>query len=131
MPKQKRVTKGIGYVAHGHETDMLVFMGKQPGTIDLSQLMFDVGVDGLNEYVSAAYFSMYASEFSGMKKEDIGGAYFDETLSQYREHAKRQFPPLYRIKVTIEAEPIPDEKSDGLWRAWHKRMKSGKAFKTP
>lgn len=38
-----------------------------------------------------------------------------EEINDYRERAKRQFPKLYRIKLSVEIEEVDDSESEKYW----------------
>lgn len=44
-------------------------------------------------------------------------AYYRDARAEYRAESGRQFPRVYRITVTIEAEPLSDEESLAYWQA--------------
>ena len=41
---------------------------------------------------------------------------WEEYVEAYRRETGRQFPPLYRVKITVEAEQVPEEESDRYWK---------------
>ena len=38
-------------------------------------------------------------------------------IAEYRHSSGRQYPPLYRIKIVIEAEPLTDAETEAEWLA--------------
>jgi hypothetical protein len=41
---------------------------------------------------------------------------WEEYKKEYRDKSKRQYPPAYKVKITVEVEKISDADSDELWK---------------
>lgn len=41
---------------------------------------------------------------------------YDGAIEKYRQESGRQYPPVYRIKLRIEAEALSDEETEAYWK---------------
>lgn len=47
--------------------------------------------------------------------DSVGSKYMRGVVAEYRQRTGRKYPKLIRLKVTVEAEPLPDEESNKIW----------------
>ena len=96
------VTEGICVPVTGEEEDYLQFLDAERRTIGAAGLL---SVDQIPCDLANAF-------------EHPDDEYWAERIREYRAHTGREFPPTYRVKVTVEVELVPDKEAAELWRAF-------------
>jgi hypothetical protein len=97
--------EGVGVAVSGLGDDYL-FLFDDWKSLRMSDLLAGAGAEVLSEFVLNALQNPTRSQ-----PEEWGAA-----LSQYRATG-RQFPPLYRVRLRVEVEPVPEEELGGRWNA--------------
>ena len=97
----KYEAEAMGFPVVGPEEDY--FHGTKPMEVfGISDLFRGAGCEAIAWQTASAF------GFPGEKN-------WDKRASDYRKETGRKFPPLFKVKITIEAEKVPDSESDGYW----------------
>jgi hypothetical protein len=90
-----------GFPIVGPEEDY--FSGTKPMECHgISSLLRGAGCEAIEWQVASAF---------GYPGEKTWAKY----VSDYRKQTGRKFPPLFKVKITIEAEQVPDSESNKYW----------------
>jgi hypothetical protein len=82
--------EGVGYTVADYEDDYVVLDGQSAG---VCRLLGRAGVEPIGDGA--------AETFARHEDDQFWGKY----VREYRAATGREFPPLYRIRITVEAEP--------------------------
>lgn len=105
--------EGQGVAIQGHEEDFLEFMTDYPsdGSVyGMSDLLKTVGVDPIS------WFMLHHFEEEHVKNdwEDLE-IRKHENIKEFREQTGEQFPTLYKIRISVEAEELSTEEINKFW----------------
>ena len=97
--------EGIGIPVTSPEDDYVFFLeGWQ--SVRVSDLLSAAGAEVINEFVlNALQHPLW------QQPEEWRNA-----LATYRQNG-RQYPPLYRVRVRVEVEPLPEEEVPERWES--------------
>jgi hypothetical protein len=83
-------------------------MGTDAPSQGISQFILDAGGSVVRASVPAAF------EYEGDSELSDDG-YFNDVRNEYRELTQRKLPPVMRVRVTVEVEPLSDEETERAW----------------
>lgn len=66
------------------------------------------------EFVSDSH--VFGFENVGSPDNGSSDEWVNEKVADYRAETGREHPPLYRVRVVVEAEPVSDEEAAAYWR---------------
>ena len=73
-------------------------------------------MQGISAFVLDAGGSTVRSSVpSAFEEESDGGGYFKDVREEYQSLTGRKCPPVMRVKITVEVEPLTDEESEKVW----------------
>jgi hypothetical protein len=112
------VLDGVCVPVSGEEDNYLDFFGKTAGEESI------LGVCGLMRMagaVSTDWSEATAFDMALLAEPDeYGSSFWKKQREEYQQREGRKFPPLYRVKIKVEVEQVPDEEAEKLW---HERAK--------
>lgn len=101
--------EGIGVAIYGEEENYLYLEEKD--SVAVSDLFEKAGAETVYSHLEHAFDCQDVS----WKDEEFGGRSITKTVAEYRAQSGRHYPPVYRVKLTIELEEIPEEESNAFW----------------
>lgn len=103
--------EGICKVDKGYEGDSVDYSA--PGKYGDGDLCF-----GISKLVEKAIGVEVPNESDiwCFDSNDVGSEENKERIAFYRQHFERQFPPVYRVKFTVDAEEISLEEAEKFWK---------------
>jgi len=99
--QNRHEVQGVFVPVAGEDENFLLALHKG-ATDDVSATSLLSGVRPLRAHIASAF-------------EDP--SYWPEEVEAYRREKGRQYPPAYRVKISVEWEQVPDEEAEALWRA--------------
>jgi hypothetical protein len=116
MSVKRASVEGVGLFITGPEQDYVEFFSQPSLKNDRRLGVVTTGMCDLAEQADGIVVDCsYASAFryGQHKSKDL-----EATRADYRENEGegRQYPPLYRIKIDIQLEPISDQEAAVFWK---------------
>jgi len=112
------VVEGACTPVSGYEEDYLVFFSQdQDENVGCCDLMERAGVELLDHSALQAFRYEKVDEAERFD----GNLMWAEAREEYRKETGRQYPPLYRVRIEVKAERIPDDEAEKIWKAYAKR----------
>lgn len=114
--------EGICKVEKGYEGDIADFSvpnnGPIPSTPEEIDRVFENEVFNISKLVEKAIGAEVPHEFDTwcFDSNDVSSKENKESIVFYRQHFGRQYPPVYRVKFTIDAEEISFEEAEKYWK---------------
>jgi hypothetical protein len=100
-----RVTiDGVGIAVHGHDDDYIELDEQDLGIANLVIQAAGVGSPAANV--------LSAFKYDGTQGE---GGVWHEFVATYRQESGREWPPVYRVRIAVEAEALSDEECAAWW----------------
>ena len=108
----KHTIETTGIPVSGYEEDF--FLGIKPmESHSMCSILQAAGIDSISWTDETAF---------GYPGEEM----WEEHVKDYRKTTGRQYPPLFKVKLVVEAEKLPDEESDKYWMDQQKRYLEAK-----
>jgi hypothetical protein len=112
------VIEGVCVPVSGYEEDYLDFFGK---AADEGRNLGVCGLVRMTGAVPTNWSEATAFDMALLAEPDeYGTSTWKELREEYQQREGRKFPPLYRVKIKVEVEQVPDEEAEKLW---HERAK--------
>ncbi len=96
--------EGKCLAVHGHEEDYLDFDDDLVGASDM--VVSASGVASPNSSVLAAM---------DCERSPWSDRYWVSATQRYREESGRRYPPVYRVRIRVEAEELPEAEAEAYW----------------
>lgn len=88
----------------------------------ISSLFQKVGVEYIDNYVAFCYESNDWTNLSTPELEKLKqNEYCADYVLEYRASTGNKYPPVYKVKVVVEAQPLTEEDAEKFWKAKQKR----------
>ena len=101
----KYEVKGVGIGVHGYEENYIhLFDDKE--NVAATTLLSSAGAKSISwsEFTAFQYGEQYGEN-----------DHFFKYLKEYRRVNKKDFPTIYKIKISVEVEALSDEESKTIW----------------
>jgi hypothetical protein len=112
------IVEGVCTPVGGYEEDYLAFLAQDTDeNVGCCQLMERAGVGMLDQSTLQAFRYEKVDEETRFG----GDLMWESGREEYRKSTGRTYPPLYRVRVEVKAERIPDDEAEKLWKAYAER----------
>lgn len=110
-----KIIEGIGFGVSGHEEDYFSFIDPERDCLSMSGLLPET----VNPYLNMSIITEHDEK-----------QYDDTTLKDWRKKSGKQFPTLYKLKITTECEPLSEAESVAYWLSQQQKYKEAKESRT-
>jgi len=77
---------------------------------------FNIAISDLLEPVNVPIINWDTiSAFELIGTESHTDEFWNSKVNEYREETGREFPPIYKVKFIVEAEPLSEEETKKFW----------------
>lgn len=92
----------VGVPCAGHEGSSL-YLGSRSDSVGMATVARQAGLDLVNEFHACAF------ELKGYDDR------WEDEIADYRAESGREYPPVYRMHLTLSAEPLTDTEARKFW----------------
>ncbi len=101
-----KTIEGVFVPVSGYEENYLQSLDENGESVSATSMLGDV-------------HTVDSSEVSAFE----GNRYMLGIIDEYRAHNPTPYPPAYRIKITVEVEPLSDAETEAAWLAHIERQR--------
>jgi hypothetical protein len=101
------IFEGTGVAEQGYDVDCLVLEESNFDPIGITKLAELAGVEPLPETDANAFEQISQPDPIEYRRTKV---------DDYRKENKRKYPPVYRFKITIEAEEVSEDQAEAYWK---------------
>jgi hypothetical protein len=99
---------GIGLPVCDEEISSLRLFDNDEESGGIVGMLVKAGAEPTDYYVASCPFTHHPND---MDQSD------HNVIDDYRRESGHRYPPLYRIKIVIEVEPLSDAETEAAWKA--------------
>lgn len=83
----------------------------------IDDLLIKAGISPIDFYIAEDYRNHYWTNLSTKKLEQLNNNdIFADSVLEYRASTGNKYPPVYKIKVVLEVQPLTSEETEKFWK---------------
>ncbi len=99
---------GIGLPLGDPEMSLVMWLDREDTSDGIVGMLAEAGATVTDYYTATSVFSHHPEDVTSSDASII---------AEYRTETGRAYPPLYRVKVVVEVEPLSDAETEAAWKA--------------